>query len=259
MAIVLGVLALGYLAVVALAFLAQRSLLYPVPKEVSRPSAASQLIELPETVLLVRPPPSPGAPVLVHFHGNGEQLAWTEWMADRLASNGIGAVMVEYPGYGLAREKGRPTEESIVRAAEAAIAWTRTNLNVSDDRLVLSGQSLGSGVAVHLAARGVGSRLVLWTPYTSLPDVAAGWLPFLPVRLLMLDRFDSLSKAGQIRQPTLILHGTRDEVVPFSLGERLSRALPQAKLLVLEGGRHNDLGDRPEAWAAVIPFVRPAP
>jgi hypothetical protein len=108
---------------------------------------------------------------------------------------------------------------------------------------------------VLLASRGIGSRLLLLTPYTSLPDVAARWLPFLPVRLLMKDRFDSQAIASRVTQPVLIVHGTADEVVPFELGEALSKALPTARLLRVEGGHHNDLGGRPDVWSAVSAFV----
>lgn len=252
---VLSILGGSYVAIAALAFVAQRRLLFPAPPTAERPSAASQVIELPETVLLFRAPPTPSGRVVVHFHGNGEQIAWTEWMADAWQRLGFGFVAVEYPGYGLAREKGAASESSIVTAAEAALAWL-AGQGVTGERLIISGQSVGSGVAVELARRGVGQRLVLFIPYTSLPDVAAGMLPFLPVRLLMRDRFDSASKAAGVKQPTLIIHGTSDEVVPFELGEQLSRLLPHATLLRIEAGRHNDVADRPEVWTALEAFVR---
>lgn len=252
---VLSILGASYVAIAVLAFVAQRKLLFPAPPTAVTPSAASQVIELPETVLLYRAPSEPGARVVVHFHGNGEQIAWTEWMADAWHQQGLGFVAVEYPGYGLAKEKGAPSEASIVTAAEAAIAWLEGQ-GTTRERLVISGQSVGSGVAVELASRGIGQKLVLFTPYTSLPDVAATMLPFLPVKLLMRDRFDSASKAANVKQPTLIIHGTSDEVVPFVLGERLSKLLPNAKLVRLEGGHHNDVADRPEVWSALQAFVR---
>ncbi|MDX2013074.1 MAG: alpha/beta hydrolase [Myxococcaceae bacterium] len=251
---VLAVLGAGYVGVAALAFFGQRALLFPAPRTAERPSPASDVVELPETVLLVRQA-GPDRPVVLHFHGNGEQLAWTEWMADAWGAQGVGFVAVEYPGYGLARDKGVASEESIVRAAEAASRYVREVLGVRNERLVVSGQSLGSGPAVELASRGVGAQLVLFTPYTSLPDVGARVLPFLPIRLLMRDRFDSRSKAAQVTQPTLIVHGTADEVVPFELGEALARSLPAARMVRIEGGRHNDIAGRPEVWTELATFV----
>ncbi|MBL8917454.1 MAG: alpha/beta fold hydrolase [Myxococcaceae bacterium] len=251
----IAILAVGYLGLVALAFFAQRSLLFPAPPQTAQPSSASRVIELPETVLLVRSPPTPTAPVVLHFHGNGEQLAWTEWMGVAYQQHGVGFVAVEYPGYGLARGKGATSEASIVAAAEAALKYLQTVMGVPNERLIVSGQSLGSGAAVELARRGIGARVVLLTPYTSLPDVAAGALPFLPVRLLMRDRFDSASKAAEVRQPVLIIHGTDDEVVPWALGERLSRLLPSAKLVTIAGGQHNDVASREDVWQVLAPFV----
>lgn len=254
--VVLSALGLAYLALAALVFVSQRALVFPAPAGASRPSSASELVDLPETVLLVRKAPSAGAPVVLHFHGNGEQLAWTEVMAEQWSQRGVGFVAVEYPGYGLARGKGEASEASIARAAEAAGRYVRETLGVADERLVISGQSLGSGPAVLLASQGLGAKLVLFTPYTSLPDVAAKVLPFLPVRLLMRDRFDSASRAPLVKQPVLIVHGTDDEVVPFELGEALSKALPSARLLRIDGGHHNDVSDRTDVWRELEAFVR---
>lgn len=251
---VVGALALGWLALVAVAFFAQRALVFPAPRVVL-PVSAAQLVELPHTVLLVRPPPSPDALWVLHFHGNAEQLGSVAWMADAWHAQGVGFVAVEYPGYGLAREKGAPGEASIVEAALDAVRHLQGPMGITTDRLIVSGQSLGSGVAVALAARGTGSRLLLFTPFTSLPDVGARAMPFLPVRLLMRDRFDSLSRAGEVRQPVLIVHGSDDEVVPFELGARLASALPNATLLRIAGGRHNDVAGRAEVWRALGAFV----
>ncbi|MCA3014077.1 MAG: alpha/beta hydrolase [Myxococcaceae bacterium] len=255
LASIVSVLALGYLALVALAFAAQRRLLFPAPPLVAAPTPRSQLVDRPETVLLVREAPTPEAPWVLHFHGNGEQLAWTEWMAERWAALGAGFVAVEYPGYGLAREKGAPSEASIVRAADAAARYLLEERRVPNERLIVSGLSLGSGPAVELASRGVGGRLVLFTPYTSLPDVAARALPFLPVRLLMRDVFDSAARAPRVMQPALVVHGTDDEVVPFALGEALGAALKGARLLRVEGGRHSDVAAREDVWRELGRFA----
>ncbi|MDP3501877.1 MAG: alpha/beta hydrolase [Myxococcales bacterium] len=248
-------LGVGYVGILALVFFGQRVLLFPAPRTALPLSAASQLVELERTVLLVRPAVSPGSPVVLHFHGNGEQLASLEWMAEAWAEQGVGFVAVEYPGYGLAKSKGTPSEASILTAADEALNHVQLTMGISADRLIVSGQSLGSGVAVALAHRGIGRKLVLFTPYTSLPDVGARVMPFLPVRRLMRDRFDSGAKAVDVKQPVLIIHGTDDEVVPFDLGERLSKTFPNATLLRIDGGHHNDVAGREAVWAALVPFV----
>ncbi len=246
----------SYLALLALVFVAQRTLVFPAPAQAARPSAASTIVELPETILMVRPPPTPGVPVVLHFHGNGSQVADTEWLADEFARQGLGFVAVEYPGYGLAAGKGSPSEDSIVTAALAAVQHVTGTLQLAPKDLVLSGQSLGTGVAVELARRGVGRRMILITPYTSLPDVGARAFPFLPVQLLMRDRFESGDKASSIAMPVLIVHGTADEVVPFELGERLSTLFPHATLMRLEGAHHNDVIDAEGVVQGLIEFVK---
>jgi uncharacterized protein len=92
-----------------------------------------------------------------------------------------------------------------------------------------------------MALRGHGSRLVLISPYTSIADLGARTYPYFPVRWLLLDRFDTESKAPRIRLPVLIVHGIEDEIVPVAMGERLARLFPNAQLKLVAGGHHNDL------------------
>lgn len=185
--------------------------------------------------------PAPiGANTLVHFHGNGEELASVVPLLRALHRAGLGVYAVEYPGYGLSRA-GSPSEASLYAAAETALEHLRTRLGVSPGKTVLQGQSLGTGVAVEMALRGYGARLVLISPFTSLPDLAQRMLPFLPARYLVRDRFDSSSKAPRLRLPALVIHGSRDEIVPVDMGRTLAARLPRARLVVIEGARHNDL------------------
>lgn len=109
------------------------------------------------------------------------------------------------------------------------------------ESVVLWGTSLGTGVAAEMARRGRGARLVLVTPYTSIPDLVADVVPIAPARLLLADRFDTLAKAGAIGVPTLVIHGDADEVVPFWMGERISSAIRGARMRVVAGGHHGDL------------------
>jgi fermentation-respiration switch protein FrsA (DUF1100 family) len=95
-----------------------------------------------------------------------------------------------------------------------------------------------------MARRGRGARLVLVSPYTSIPDLVTDVAPFVPARALVADHFDTLSKAREIRVPTLVIHGDADEIVPFAMGERVSRAIRGARLLRVAGGHHGDLFSR---------------
>lgn len=247
--VVLGVL---YLGLCALLFVKQRDFIYPAPTE-RAPAPATQQVKVPGATFYEWKRVEGDGPVVVHLHGNGEQVAYLGWLAQQWAEKGVSFAAVEYPGYPDAG--GSPSEAELVRTAEAALEHLVKDQHVDRARIVLVGQSLGSGVAVQLAAKGWGTRLVLLTPYTSLTDVAADAFSIFPVRLLMLDRFDSLAIAPTLKVPTFVVHGTSDEVIPFVLGERLAAAIPGARFLKVPGAHHNDLWDRPEVVQAIERFV----
>lgn len=243
-------LGVGYLCVAAFFFAVQRRMLFqpgpPRPVHI----AGAQVLQLGDArALWIRG--DADKPVVVHFHGNAEQLADLGELADAWHFRGVGFLAVEYPGYGA---PGSPSEDALYAAASDAIRYLRETLHVPRERTVLVGRSLGTGVATELASRGEGARLVLISPYTSIPDVAQKVVPFLPARLLVRDRLDSLSKAPRIDLPVLVLHGRSDEVIPFELGEKLARAFPHAHFVPLECG-HNDILDQRAAWDALVPFV----
>jgi alpha-beta hydrolase superfamily lysophospholipase len=258
--IIAATLLLGYLALCVLVFVRQREMLFPVPpgaREPKLPGASLLRIPGPErsTVYAFHVPAPEGAPTVVHFHGNGEQLADTAWLAQRFQEAGLGFYAVEYPGYGLAAGQG-PSEKGIYAAAEAALTHLHETLGVPRERTVLQGQSLGSGVAVEMAKRGHGARLVLISPYTSITEIGARIFPLLPASLLVRDPFDSATKAPGLRLPVLIVHGTRDEVIPVDMGQRLGTLFPNASVRLLEGRSHNDVFDRPSTLQDVVRFAR---
>jgi len=252
-AIALGVLVLGVAAVLA----GQRQLLYPAPRPARPPERdLGELLRLRTTVALWSPPPPGTSPVVVHFHGNGEQLADLRHVVTGLRRNGLGVLAVEYPGYGLAG--GSPSEESLFAAGREALAYARERLGVPPERLVLQGQSLGSGVAARLASEGQGTALVLVSPFTSMTDLAAHLFPALPLSRLVRDRFDTRAVAPSVRIPVLIVHGDRDDLVPFPMGEELARTFPKARLLRVAGAHHNDLWleQGEELLSAIATFFR---
>lgn len=180
------------------------------------------------------------APTLVHFHGNGEELADMVNFVALFRARGLGVLAVEYPGYGLSQSV-EPNEADIYRDAETALVMLRDEKGVPREKVVLSGQSLGTGVAVEMASRGLGSRVLLFSPYTSIVDVANRYFPILPTRWLVRDRFESVKKAPAVRVPVLVVHGTDDEVIPFAFGKELAATFPNARFVPLDQGRHNDL------------------
>lgn len=241
--LVLGLAVGAYAALVGTVYLAQRRIIYPVPGTVIRPRAEDASLEqIPvpgaHGTVGLHFVGAPDAPTLLHLHGNGEQLADLIALGRAVRARGLGFFAVEYPGYGVA--EGAPSEQANYAAAEASIEYLKTRHAVSNDRLVLQGQSLGTGVALEMARRGHGARLVLLSPYTSMVDMGKLTLPIFPGDLIH-DRYLNLAKAPSVSQPALVIHGTLDEVIPVSMGERVAEALPHAKLQLIEGGHHNDL------------------
>ena len=249
----LVIVLVGYGVLCGLLFALQRSFVYPAPRD-THTSASMRRVTVNGATFFDWSDAGPGTPVVVHFHGNGEQVGDLGWLAELYREQGVSFAAVEYPGYPSAG--GSPSEHALEQAAQAALTWLTPDLQIDKRRLILSGQSLGTGVAMKLAAKGWGTRLILLSPYTSLPDVAAGAFSMFPVRVLMLDRYDSLGLAPRVGLPALVIHGTVDEVIPFALGKRLSGALPGARFVPIEGAGHNDLWAHETTRTEVMRFVR---
>jgi uncharacterized protein len=237
-----------YVGAVVLARLCYRSLLYPAPPDATEP--------LPDGATLLTLRASDGVPVhaleflradakrtIVLFHGNGERMEWNADLAERLRARGLNVVLAEYRGYGRSKGEAPPGEEGLYRDA-TAILDALTVLGIGSDHIVLWGQSLGTGVASEMARRGRGAALVLASPFTSVRAVGARLAPMFPMRLVLPDAYDTLQKAPEIHVPTLVIHGDRDEVVPYDMGQSIAAAIPGARLLTVAGGHHNDLFSR---------------
>jgi pimeloyl-ACP methyl ester carboxylesterase len=250
----LGALVAAYAGVSLLAFVFQERLIFPAPPPRPLPTLAAAEVwwlaarEGTAPALYLEGPP--GAPVIVHFHGNAEQLADLGDLFRRLREQGLGVLGVEYPGYGAAA--GSPSERAMDEVAELALQRLRAR-GVAPARIVLQGQSLGTGVAAEMALRGHGGKLSLLSPYTSMVDMARRVAPWLPVSALLVHRFDTAAKAPKLDIPVLIVHGTRDEVVPVAMGARLAQLFPRARLQLVEGASHAGLfAARAEDMAALI-------
>ncbi len=197
---------------------------------VARDGVAVHALELPAP---------PGARTIVHFHNNRETAASRVDIARALRARGFGVLLVEYRGYGASRGAA-PSEEGLYFDAECALDMLAKR-GVGPERVVLWGTSLGTGVAAEMARRGRGARLVLVTPYTSIPGLVTNAVPLLPAGLLVPDHFDTLAKSDDIHVPTLVIHGDADEIVPFWMGERVARAIRGARLVRIAGAHHGDL------------------
>jgi uncharacterized protein len=188
---------------------------------------------------------------VVYLHGNGGALRYRAERFQKLTGDGVGLVAVEYRGYG--GSTGSPSERGLIADGEAAYAFAAAHYPAP--QIVLWGESLGTGVAVALAAKHPVGRVILEAPFTSAEAVAAERYWYMPVRLLMSDQYRSDSLIGKITAPVLILHGVKDETVPFAMGQRMFALANQPKHIVrfLDGG-HDDL-DKNGALVAVGRFL----
>jgi fermentation-respiration switch protein FrsA (DUF1100 family) len=244
-----------YLGVVALLYFSQRAMMYfpetlrTAPAEAGFPEAAEVVLDTAdgERIIAWHIEPRAGAPVFLYFHGNGGALRYRVERFRAVTADGSGLVALSYRGY--AGSSGRPTEDGLLMDATAAYAFAVSRHPAA--KLVLWGESLGSGVAVALAAEKPVARVVLEAPFLSALDIAASAYPFVPVGWLMKDQFRSDLRIGKVTAPVLILHGDRDTVVPISSGERLYALIAAPKRFVrIAGGGHEDLGARGAVEAA---------
>jgi fermentation-respiration switch protein FrsA (DUF1100 family) len=241
------VVSVAYGCGLAVLFLVQRSFLFPVPtvvrtapREAGFPEAEEHVLATAdgEKVIVWHVPARPGHPVILYFHGNGDFLAGFFGRFRDLIAEGTGVVALSYRGY--AGSSGQPSEHGLLQDADAAYAFTAARYGA--DKIIVWGFSLGTGVAVALAAEQRIGKLILEAPYTSTVDVAASIFWYMPVRLLMRDRFRSDQRIARVKAPLLIMQGARDPAIPIMLGERLFTLAHEPKQFVRfpEGG-HNDL------------------
>jgi fermentation-respiration switch protein FrsA (DUF1100 family) len=246
----------------ALMYLTQRKLMY-FPETARTPPAAAGFAAAEEIVLDTADgervvawhvPPRANSAVVLYFHGNGGALRYRVERFQRLTSDGTGLLALSYRGYG--GSSGTPTEAGLLADADAAYAFAVARY--PPERIVLWGESLGSGVAVALASTRKVGRLVLESPFTSAVDLGASVYWFMPVRLLMKDQFRSNDRIGRVMVPVLILHGTDDRVVPIAHGERLFALANEPKRLVpIPGGGHVNI-DAFGAQTFARPFIAEA-
>ena len=240
-------LLIGYLGGVAVLYFKQREFLFPIPltgraspEAAGFPEAEEHLLTTAdgEKVIVWYVPAKPGRPVVMFFPGNGDFLGGRVSRFRGIISDGTGLVALSYRGY--AGSSGQPSEQGLLLDAAAAYAFTAARY--SADRIAVWGFSLGTGVAVAVAAAHPIGKLILEAPYTSTADIAAAHFWFAPVRLLMRDPFHSDARIGRVSAPLLVMHGTDDPVIPIAFGERLFALAHEPKRFVhFPGGGHDDL------------------
>ncbi len=244
---VLAVAAVLYAGLVAGLYAFQRSLIYypdtqrESPAEAGLDGVEETTLRTPdgETLIAWWVHADPGQPTLLYFHGNAGGLADRRERIERFASAGWGVFMAAYRGY--SGSTGKPSEKAIV--ADALLAYDHLReAGIPARHIVPYGESLGTGVAVQLAAERPVGALVLDAPYTSLPDVGKTIYPFIPVETLTIDRFESKHYIGKVKAPILIMHGAKDATVPIGFGKALFQVAPEPKTMeVFEEAGHSDI------------------
>jgi fermentation-respiration switch protein FrsA (DUF1100 family) len=202
-----------------------------------------------ETLVAWYVPANDGHPLILYFHGNGGALVDRIPRFRALTASGWGILAIAYRGYG--GSTGSPTQKGLMEDGKTAYLEARAR-GYHGDRIVLMGESLGTGVAIALAATHEAAALVLDSPYSSAVEVAAVHYAIFPVNWLMFDRFRSDLAIGEVHIPILFVHGDEDDVVPIGLARRLFELANEPKTFMLvSGGKHLVLG-----LAEVFPRVR---
>jgi len=243
----LGLIALLYLAAALALFAFQRRLIYrPDPAHVTPAQAgltgvAEVRLAAPGGVEIVawEAKAREGKPTFLYFHGNGGGLVDRSERIRRFALDGYGVFMPAYRGY--SGSTGSPSEAAIIADAQRAYDHLIAQ-GLKPQDIVLYGESLGTGVAVQLAAAREVSAVVLDSPYTSLVEIGQRQYGFMPVKTFMVDTFSSIDHIGHIKAPLLVLHGNLDSVIPVELGQKLFDAAPEPKqIVIVQGAGHSDI------------------
>jgi hypothetical protein len=253
---------LGYLGLVALAFVFQGRMIYFPPRALNwLPSEDGMTfedvwLETDDGVRLhgwfVSATPSEG--VVLYFHGNASNIAGTANELAALQQMNLSALSLDYRGYG--RSEGIPDEAGLYRDAAAAWRYLTEERGFAPNQIIIAGHSLGGGVAAWLAQQHTPAALVLMSTFTSMIDVGEEQYPILPIRLLSRNRYPTIERLPTIDAPVLITHGRQDRLIPFHHAQQLFAAAHEPKLLLeLEGGHDQGLATALEQHPyAVIEF-----
>lgn len=256
------VVPLFYAAIVALMYMKQDALTFSAdtsvvaPREVGVGNAEVVSFKTPdgETLNAWYTPPDGDVPIILFLHGKGGNISHRPNRYRYYTSQGFGVLFVDYRGYG--GSTGNPSEQGLITDAETAYDWLLARGH-SPQRIVVVGESLGTGIAVKLAARRPVVAVALEASYSSLIDVAADRYWWLPVRLLMKNPVDATIEVANFKVPMLFHHGDADETVPIQFGRKLFEAATGPKtFVVVPGGTHFIFTEK--TFAREVEFFRDA-
>jgi fermentation-respiration switch protein FrsA (DUF1100 family) len=198
-----------------------------------------------------------GAPLLIWFHGNAGNLSDRGGTAAEFAGRGLSVLLFDYRGYG--RSEGRPTEHGLYEDSLAAFDFAVSELQPDRRRIALYGESLGGPYAAHVAARRGGCCVVLENTFPSLVSMARALYPYAPFAFFVSRSLRTTDYLNEARLPVLVMHGRRDQIIPFRLGEELYRGLRVPKeMFVSEESGHSEIPMMESAryYDSVLSFIR---
>lgn len=235
-----------YVAAGLAMYVLQRTFIYfpepqhTAPADADLPDVVERTIATPdgETLIAWYAKAKPGQPTVLYFHGNGGALETRRDRIRKYMNRGRGMFMMSYRGF--SGSTGNPSE--IANIADAKLAYDALlKEGVKAEDIILYGESLGTGVAIQLALEKPAQGLILESPYTSLADRGAEIYWWLPVQLMMSDKYESRSYISKLKLPIFILHGELDDVVPVAMGRKLYALANEPKeIMTLKGAGHND-------------------
>ena len=155
---------------------------------------------------------------LVYFHGNAGSLENRIHKLNHFQDMNINFLIIAWRGFN--GNKGKPSERGLYVDGKSAIDWLKKK-GVDEKNLILYGESLGTGIATHLAQNKNYAGVILETPFTSMVDAAKNFYPYIPINLLLKDKFENFKKVKNINTPILVMHGEVDQIVPFSMGKKI--------------------------------------
>ncbi len=260
---IVGIFTLVYVGLAVGMFIWQRHFIY-LPAKVTPQRAFWNLPALREVALTPEPhltlrawyhPAQQNKPTLLYFSGNVGNINAGVAAMRPFIQKGIGIFFLSYRGYG--QNPGKPSEQALYQDARAAIDFLLQHEKLPSACLILYGESLGTGVAVQMATEYRLAGLILLSPFTSLKKIGQRQYPYLPVKWLLKDSFDSIKKIRQINMPLLVLHGEVDTFVPASEGQALfEQAIAPKSLKIIPGVGHGELST-PPARQEVLHFLEP--
>lgn len=178
--------------------------------------------------------------VILYFHGNAGDLSGWQHIAKDFTRLGYNFFILDYRGYG--KSSGTITEKGLYADGEAAYQFLVNEKGYAPEDILIYGRSIGTGIAVELAARHETKGIILESPFTSLKKLAGQKVPFLLPGLLLKYHFDNLGKINSVKSPVLFIHGAKDSLIPVSHTDQLFEKFSgRKKKIIIQGGDHNDL------------------